>query len=451
MTNAFAVSSYIAAMTALAIVAMVAMMVIGGSLFASWKRSRSAAAFLKAKLERGQESGPEVASDTVIAVIGRTPVSVLASDKNLRHHVYRAMRKTAESAFPSRTIGVAAADVKATAYTAIDETLSKVPRTIPEEEANPPQKACLDALAQALSPMQEPFRSWARCFKSAAETLGSVLPMQRKLNALLGAALKAKDHFDIDFYEAAVSVRQRAQDRDEAGCARAIENMVESVVSWVHLTSDWYSLRQDAAGRMHHTRVGESEWEGQLRHIAVKFAEPGTGIPMVWWQSSLLSRSDSLDRLSTWIFREIDDRIRDKRWSTTDFSAVCSMSSTGVPLATLLSSHYGKRLIVADEGAGYRFPPGFRPEPGDNILLVDSNISTGLHVQRCVEQITGAGAFVMGTVVICENDLSNENRLPIVETLRKDARLIRLFTLSDIYTRWKEERALTGSNKSSTD
>jgi len=448
-----AVTSFTAAMTTLAIVAMLAMMTIGASFLVALKRSRSVAASLKATLVPGGDPDRAPSSEAVLAAIRTTPMSVLASDRDLRHNIYSALRTSSVprrtssvNGAPGHSTGAAAItadDLSENGYIAIDRTLAEVPQTIPEEEDNPPQKVSLDVLAQTLADMQEPFRSWSKRFKNASETLASVLPMEKKLRALLGAALKAKAHFDIDFYEAVVDVRERAQDRDEYACSKAIDNMVESVVSWVRLTSDWYSLRQDAAGRMHRADTGVSEWSGQLRHLAVKFGEPGTRTPMVWWQSSLLSRSDSLDRLSTWIFREIDDRIRDKRWSTTDFSAVCSMSSTGVPLATLLSSHYGKRFLAVDEGANYRFPPGFQPEPGDNVLLVDSNISTGMHVLKCAKEITEAGAFVMGVVVICENDMCEDQRLPIVETLRRDDRLIRLFTLSDIYSRWRQEQVLT--------
>lgn len=436
-------SSYSVAMASLASVALIAMMLIGAKSVASWRRTRSASASLKEALQRGQGSEQEVAAESLLAMIRSTPVSVLASDRELRQDVYRALN-TKPVLTDDPNLRRRPEMLRKSPYAVIDEILAEVPEIIPEDEVNPPQKACLDELARRLSPMQDPFLDWSRRFRSASDSLASVLPMETKLQALLGAALKAKVHFDIDFYGAVMDIRDRAQKVDSAGCTRAIDNMVAAVSSWVDLTNDWYSLRQDAAALIHpFTTEHASDWNGQLRHISVKFDDPETHAPMVWWQSSLLSRSDSLDRLSTWIFREIDDRIRDKKWINSELSAVCSMSSTGVPLATLLSSHYGKRFLEIDEDANYRFPPGYEPQPGDNILLVDSNISTGRHLTNCAREINNRGAFVMAAVVICENDLSNQPQLPLVGTLRNDEQLIRLFTLSDIYSRWKKERELT--------
>lgn len=448
MTPVLATSAYVVAMTFLAGVVIIAMTTIGAGLVVSWWRSRSDSESLKAKL------AGEMTSEDVLAAIQDTPVRILASDKDVRKRVFEALQKVstpppAGSASrivpppPSGTINEDRA-LSDSAYATIISTLTDLPDTIPETEKNPPQKVSLEMLARTFGPLPEPFRFWSNSFRTAADTLAKVLPMNSKLDALLNTALRAKAHFDIDFHNALNAVRESAQDRDTPGCSQAIKKMKDSVVSWVNLTSDWYSLREDAAAHMRYVVDGDNEKWSDLRHVAVNFAEPDSGRPMVWWQSGLLSRSDSLERLSTWIFREIDDRIRDGRWKEKDFEAVCSMSSTGVPLATLLSSHYHKRLVIVDEGADFRFPPGFEPYVGDNILLVDSNISTGGHLFRCAREINEAGASIMAAVFICENDLSpSEKRLPIVETARSKGQLIRLFTLGDIYNRWTEARALT--------
>jgi orotate phosphoribosyltransferase len=116
------------------------------------------------------------------------------------------------------------------------------------------------------------------------------------------------------------------------------------------------------------------------------------------------------------------------------------MSSTGVPLATLLSSHYRKRLLITDAGAEFDFPPGLEPRTDEAVLLVDSNLSSGDHLDRCSRRIRKAGAVVMGVVLICEDDLPGKERLPIVEEFRTGDRLIPLFTLSDIYRLFQEKK-----------
>lgn len=440
-----ATSAYILAMTALSMIIIVAMLGVGGSRFVSWRRSLSASRSLATALQnaRDEESASGMDSSTVLAAIRRTPIRVLASNKDLRTQVddlIKTIPPTEDEIVASQSDPRHNAFAEK-AFMAIETTLARVPPTIPEDEANPPQKECLDTLAGELAPLYEPFRSWSKSFRRAADALAIVVPMQTRLDALLGTALKAKAHFDVDFYQAVREIREFAQDRDDIRCGGAIQKLETSVVSWVDLTADWYSLRRDAAAAMSYSENPGSEWSGWLRHVAVDFREPGTGKPMVWWQSSLLSQWDSLERLSTWIIREIDDRVRDRKWSA-DFTAVCSMSSTGVPLATLLSSHYQKRLLIIDEGAEYSFPPGFEPRFGDKIVLVDSNISTGLHLLRCNERIKAAKASVTGAVFIAENDLS-ETGLSVIDRSVVDENsslrdcVIPLFTLSDIYHQWQ--------------
>ncbi len=290
--------------------------------------------------------------------------------------------------------------------------------------------------------MRYPFHAWAENLKEAADALASVVPMRQKLDQLLRMPLQAKPHFDVDFDKQVQEVRARANGGDEVACGEAIERLSRSVVEWVQLTRDWYSLRQDAAKHIVSWDSPDEPWHGWLAHVAVKFKVPDTHAPMVWWQSALLARADSLDRLSAWIIREIDDRREPGGpWQGMEFSAVCSMSSTGVPLAATLSSHYGKRLLVADGGADFHFPPAVEPKPDDVVLLVDSNLSTGHHLESCARRIIDAGASVMGAVYICEDDLSDKPRAPFVEDLRRANGLIWLFKLSDIYGLWQEQKA----------
>ncbi|MDQ4068154.1 MAG: phosphoribosyltransferase [Actinomycetota bacterium] len=452
-----ATAPYLVAMTVVAVLFIGAMILAGVSFLASRARNRNAARALEAALRNGTDQA------ALLATIRETPISVLVSDDALRREVDDVLATidvapvTARNATPGQdSAGGSTADLAAPrlpkrmtdsrgatserAYATIDATLAKVPPTIPEDDANPPQKRCMESLAEALAPMQEPFRSWSKRFKDAAEDLGSVVPMREKLPELLNTPLRAKAHFDVDFYEGVNEVRARANDRDDLASGAAIEKLVASVTGWVQLTEDWYSLRKDAAARISHWGGWDVPWHGWLKHVAVRFVDPETESEMVWWQSGLLSRSDSLVRLSAWIVREIDDRIKDRKWREADFSAICSMSSTGVPLATLVSAHFRKRLLVVDEGADFHFPPGFEPKQDDHILMVDSNISTGMHLARCTRRINDAGAFVMGAVLICKDDLPHKAREPIIETLESEDRLIRLFTLSDIYQEWKASR-----------
>lgn len=432
-----ATAPFVAAMTILAIVVLGAMLVIGTSFVVSWARSRSASASLGVAL-KGDD-------DAAMAAIRATPVSVLALNDSLRRQaddvLARVLTPKEAGSRNVRSGQAVKADIAGqSAFANIDETLANLPKAIPEDDANPPQKACMESLAETLAPMREPFRSWSTFFKLAAEELAGVVPMDQKLPALLGQPLQAKVHFERDLYEQVKEVRARANDRDGDACGKAIEILTGSVVEWVHLTKDWYSLRQDAAAHICRWDSPDKPWHGWLAHLAVRFDAPETGRPMVWWQSGLLSQSDSLERLSAWIVREIDDRLKD-RWKGDSVSAICSMSSTGVVPATLLSAHYRKKLLIADEGADFAFPPAFQPKPGDNVLLVDSNLSTGVHLERCARRLADAGAFIVGVVLICEDDLPGKVRKPIVETLRREERLIRLFSLSDMYNLWLEEKS----------
>jgi len=139
-----AIATYTAAMTALGLVLLVLMLTIGASLVVSWRTSRAAASSLRLALKGDDDVA-------LLAAIGDTPISVLAADDSLRREVYEVLDRLAPPQEPGATrVGRARASTpemtRQRAFISVDQTFANLPPTIPEDAANPPQKACMDSL-----------------------------------------------------------------------------------------------------------------------------------------------------------------------------------------------------------------------------------------------------------------------------------------------------------------
>jgi len=78
-------------------------------------------------------------------------------------------------------------------------------------------------------------------------------------------------------------------------------------------------------------------------------------------------------------------------------------------------------------------------KPGERILLVDSIVQTGQHLEQVTEKIRQNGAEVVGTIVFCHNDMllgdALKDKRPIVDSCIKQGKLVYLYKMSELYER----------------
>ena len=124
-----------------------------------------------------------------------------------------------------------------------------------------------------------------------------------------------------------------------------------------------------------------------------------------------------------------------------DFDIVCTMSSTGLPVATLLCSALRKELLAVDDQE-FLFLPKDKVGPAEKVLLLDSGIQTGSHLKEVINKIQSQRGIVVGALCICFNDLlpKEKSYLPIVDEMIEDGKVIYLYKISDLYNLWRQRR-----------
>lgn len=296
----------------------------------------------------------------------------------------------------------------------------------------------LSLLADTLRSEPMPFSSWGQVFQETATALGDLLPVERKVQPLLAnKTLHIKPHFDAILTQRLDEVRFYAQKGDEEHLNISVLHLRETVREWTDLTRDWFELRTIASSGIDTVDKFDmirAHW-GWLRHgIENIFVDPTAGQHLVWFPWDVLSRSDLLVKLTNWVAKETTE----VEWC---FDTVCAMTSTGLPMATLLSTQLEKGLLAIDDKEFLSIPRN-TAQPGERILLVDSGIQTGRHLAEATKKAQDERAVIAGAVCICMNDLlpADKTRLPIIEDMLDRGSLIYLFEISDLYQIWKERR-----------
>lgn len=315
----------------------------------------------------------------------------------------------------------------------IDHDLEPLAAPVPENEPRPVQVAGLVSLADKLRSKPEPASRWSDLFRQTGDHLAGLMPMSARLGPLLeNPTLRAKPDFDDQFVGSVNRVRACAQARDIRCCDETIVRLRDCVVHWHSFFDDWVRVRGNAAETIDLAEKVPQLSDGWLSHgLRHDFQDRETGQALVWLPWGALEQPDVLAGLTNWIAMEIDHAA----WA---FTAVCTMSSTGAPLATMLSERLRTRLLVINDH-DFKFLPGSGPRQGDKLVLVDSLVATGHHLDLATATIQDAGARVAGAVLICRNDLLPDGKLegPIIEYMLRQKKIIWLFEMSDLYSVWK--------------
>jgi len=350
-------------------------------------------------------------------------------------------------------------------YEKILEHLESLPEEIAIEHDAASLRHRMFTLGDSLVRQPPPYSFWGDKFKSVALTIDD---LHRKDNLPLlvdHPTLALVPHFNRRLSADLIAVKSSARQRDEKECNRSVGQMLSDISELATLADTLHELRSVAVQgiRPIDRQQGEPD-ESRHRGEKVIFQSPITGQLLVWRPWDAFSTSSLLEKLAAWIDREITDAATDAVWK---FDAVCAVSMSGLPLATLLAAKLGRRPLMAvddcvrtsterSEGAPHTRPDQeFRILPVDwadrgfrRLLLVDSATQTGSRlsdVKDRLEEGLGRRAeeqTVAGVVSVCINDLlpEGEPRLPLVDELLDSNRLMRMFDLSDLCRLYQEDQ-----------
>lgn len=160
---------------------------------------------------------------------------------------------------------------------------------------------------------------------------------------------------------------------------------------------------------------------------------------LTWCAWHALSNPELLTELAEWIDQKIGELADFESYDT-----VCATSPTALPLAALLSAKNHKNMLAVDSFTFHFFPR--KPRKDERIIVIDTIIKTGSHVYSACKQIERAGASHSGNIAIAFHDLW-ENRLPIVDQLISERRLLFLQSMREFYDKWtiKKQTAASGN------
>ncbi|NOZ60461.1 MAG: hypothetical protein GXO74_02160 [Calditrichaeota bacterium] len=209
--------------------------------------------------------------------------------------------------------------------------------------------------------------------------------------------------------------------------------MHQQVLRWRDLTTNWSALREIALASIS-TAVHEGDYV-ELRHASqVRLHAPEAPPDLTWnaW-AAVCTDPAILEPLADWLVNALPAR----GWQ---FDVICTLSTTGIPLATLLSVGLKRTLVARDSETGHFMPR--RPQPGERLLLVDATVQTGGHIQAAETEAARAGASVTAAVVIAINDMvSADTRAGIVAPWLAEGRLLYFYRLSDLYRHWRAAKS----------
>ena len=339
-------------------------------------------------------------------------------------------------------------------YDKIVEKLAEIPTKIEIDRDYKLLRDTLSALTREIGRKPSPFRSWSKTFLKAVNILEKLQAGTERIQPMFeNETLRLKEHAEEDFTDRIKKIQDCAEDYDEENCSTSISGLGNDLDKWFRLTEDWFKLRSIAsAGIYPKGRLEEilaEDW-GWLSHgLDNVFEDRELNEEFVWLPWGVLSNPELLSKLTGCIAEELVQRERDGLL----FNAICAMSSTAAPLATMLAIHMSEKRrtdskkelldLIAIDNKTFKFFPDMR-KPETAILLVDSGTQTGSHLRKAIKAAENSGARVVGAVCISFNDLlpqkKEKEKLPIVDSMLKDGRLIYFFKISKLYSLWKETR-----------
>jgi len=151
---------------------------------------------------------------------------------------------------------------------------------------------------------------------------------------------------------------------------------------------------------------------------------------LLWSAYGILSSPENLKTFT----KLVDDAIKDAKWN---YNIICTTSLCGLPVAALLSVENDVKLLSADNMT-YRLLPR-EIDAGERVLMVDSRLGTGSHVNIIKASIEKRGGNFIGLVTIVIDDMVPE-RLPLIENLLNENKIIFLHKTSEYYDRWRKTK-----------
>lgn len=284
-------------------------------------------------------------------------------------------------------------------------------------------------LGQPADQAREPVRSWGRMLQTTGQALDDLLLVGAYHELLDNPSLQVGSYFNGRLNRHIREVRAALLMHDGQAVTSSIQHLNDQIQAWRDLTGNWSALR-DIARASISTAVDEADYV-ELRHASqVRLYAPDAPPDLTWnaW-AAVYADPAILEPLADWLVNALPAR----GW---EFDVICTLSTTGIPLATLLSVGLKRALLARDSETGHFMPR--RPQPDERLLLVDATVQTGSHIQAAEAEAEDAGATVVGAVTIAVNDMLPPE-VSAVTTARwlADGRLIYFYRLSDLYRHWQ--------------
>jgi len=231
------------------------------------------------------------------------------------------------------------------------------------------------------------------------------------------------------FTDRVEDIRNSLQPSGKGRFEAALKGLDKTVSELLELTSEWAQLKAAAASGIGPTPSGEFI---ELRHeVDNVLAPPDEKEPLNWNPQMAIVQPNVLLQLSNWL----KTIVLDAGWP---FDYICSISTSGLPLATMLSAQLRKKFLQVDNQTRAFLPR--EPEENKRVIVVDTTLQSGKHLVDFKERIESAcKARFVGAIVFVNNDLSPRagNRPDEINSLMEKGQIIYLYKMSELYKLWK--------------
>jgi orotate phosphoribosyltransferase len=338
-------------------------------------------------------------------------------------------------------------------YEKILEEFKRLPEKIEIDKDYECMKETLSSLAKQIRRMSSPFDFWSKKLLESVDILGNLQDRRERIRPMFkNPTLWLREHAERDITNQLNEIKSYAEEHDKENCSNSILQLHSVLDKWHHLTEDWLNLRNIASAginpkdqKMEEIIKGK-EW-GWLSHgLEYFFQDPNTHEVFAWYYWGILSNPELLGKLTGCIVEELL-----QREVYLHFNAICAMSSTAAPLATMLTMLMNQKreqkskkdplVLLAIDNKTFKFLPD-EPKPETEILMVDSGIQTGYHLNEATKAAQASGSTIAGAICFSFNDLllKGKERLSIINDMINRKRLFYLFKMSELYQLWKDKR-----------
>lgn len=287
--------------------------------------------------------------------------------------------------------------------------------------------------------------AWLGSMRGIIDNLTSVATEQVKVT---NGDLHLEPHYLAKQRRLHEDLTNAALSRDAGEFTRNLEELERLSSRWNHLISEWLTLRMTAAQGIIRAADAPTKKDDPERHAFSNTFTGANGESYAWYPPQSLLYAAQLKSLASWLAEELDHMLQDANLSSSSPIGMLAPSSTGVPLVTMLSLELGSFGWTVTVPSWTPDIQPVKPSEGgpSHWVIVDSDVRTGKHINGAVRTIQEAGAGVFAAVVVCENDYwPIERKFAALTDLIDKGRLIRLFTMSDLYDVLKDSVLAVGN------